>query len=42
MDYTMADGKQYGPTDPINPVCVMKPSVDELLDEICMLLEKQT
>jgi hypothetical protein len=36
----MADDKQYGSTDPINPMC-MKPLVDDLLDKISMLLEKQ-
>jgi len=38
---TMADGKQYGMTNRSNPMCIMKPLVDELLDKICMLLEKR-
>jgi hypothetical protein len=36
----MADGKQDGPTDPRNPMYVMKPLGDQLPDEICQMLEK--
>jgi hypothetical protein len=38
---TMADGKQDGPTDPSNPMYIMKPLADQLPDEICKILEKR-
>ena len=38
---TMADGMQNGPTDPSNPVYIMKPLAYQLPNEICKMLEKR-
>jgi hypothetical protein len=38
---TMAVGKQDGPTDPSNPMYIMKPLADQLANEICKMLEKR-
>jgi hypothetical protein len=37
----MANGKQDDLTDPSNPMYIMKPLADQLLDEICKMLEKR-
>ena len=37
----MADGMQNGPTDPSNPMYIMKPLADQLPNEIYKMLEKR-
>ena len=38
---TLADGMQNGPTDPSNPMYIMKPLADQLPNEIYKMLEKR-